>query len=687
MKRQITYATALLFLIALVLFNAYVRLEYRVGLYDYFILSADYTDAERAVLQRMSPLVYGGNISEPPLGMLNPDNGQYTGMVVDFISALSIELGETIISQPMVWNDALEALKSGETDLCDMMLSPERQTQFAFTAPIYDLSGVIVVPEASPITGIGNLNGRRVVVQKGDYAIEYLTRNGIRASLVEVDNMEQAMTFLHEGKADALIGDEPVAFYTLGVLGIAGEYRVLDPPVYRNQVSLGVSRTNQALLGVLDKAVFRLRQKGILAQIQKKWSSPAPGFYPDKTADRIKLTLIGVALLFSFTLYLIWFWSRSLKVLVSIRTRELALMKDELQGVFDSLSSCLAVIGGKGGVVHFNRTLLKECTLDQEAASAMAYQDIPLLAAFNAAADQCLTKWTEAVNLQGCSHEGVEFRVGPKIFEGLCYPLIQDDDGNRQLLIMLTDITVSRMKDMRLLHANKMEAVGMLAAGVAHELRNPLGTIRNSGFVLKTLDPDDTEYRDKALGAIENAVERAGGIIDNMLKHSRLTEDRKDRVMLHPYLTEILTLFRQQLEAQGVAAVLDCASSVCVVTNSTALWHGLLNIIQNALDVMPEGGTLRISTAFTADQCIIKIQDSGPGIPPQAMERIFDPFYTTKPVGQGTGLGLYVAYSEIKRAGGILQADSTVDNGACFALMLPAGGMHAEGNIEAADCG
>lgn len=674
MKRQIFYATILLIITGLLMTNAYVALEYKVNLYEYLRLSSDYTPGEKATMEALSPLIYGGNISEPPLGMFDAENGQYTGMIVDYISALSIEMGQPIVSRPMIWNEAIEALKDGKTDICDMIPSHEREQDFAFSAPVYDLNGAIIVPIGKgQITRFSDLNRRRVVIQKGDYAIEHMNRSGINADLILVDNMSQAMLLLKEGKADAAVGDEPVADYYLRALGMASGFRIIDEPLYSNRVSLAVSKDRLDLLKVLDKAVFKLRQKGILAQIQKKWSSPTPGFYTDSSADKLRLTVIGIALIFSMALYLIWIWSRSLKLLVGIRTKELEYTKNELQVVFDSMSSLLAVIDGSGRIININGAFLKTLGCTEETALDRHFGEISMLKAFDEAHDRLIHTWI--ADPDNCTfNEKYEFRQDDRMLVCRCCPLEQEGISSVQLLVMISDETVSRLQEMRLMHANKMETVGILAAGVAHELRNPLGIIRNSGFILKTLDPEDTEYRNTAVTAIEKSVSRASDIIENLLKHSRLTDDKKTQIRLKSFLVEILNLFSRQMEDQKIRVTLICDDEAAITANGTSLWHGILNIIQNALDAMPQGGEVTVSVIQENHRVTIRLCDTGPGISKENLDRIFDPFFTTKAIGLGTGLGLYVAYSEIHKSGGTIQVDAGSGTGACFNIHIPTGG-------------
>jgi len=200
------------------------------------------------------------------------------------------------------------------------------------------------------------------------------------------------------------------------------------------------------------------------------------------------------------------------------------------------------------------------------------------------------------------------------------------------------------------------------------------------------LAPEDTEYRHTALTAIESSVTRASKIIENLLKHSRLTDDQRDRIHLRPFLEEILCLFGRQLKEQNVRMELLCDESLTIISNSASLWHGILNLIQNALDAMPRGGNLKIAVLAGSEGITIRLCDTGIGISPENLDRIFNPFFTTKAIGQGTGLGLYVAYSEIQKAGGTIEVTTEPGKGTCFNLHIRKGGEYYANADETADC-
>jgi polar amino acid transport system substrate-binding protein len=309
--------------------NEYLKIEYNITVWDYIKLSSDLTDEEKLLLEKSDVLIYGGNINEPPLGIYYEANKQYIGLVVDYINALSIELGTTIVSRPMVWNDALTALSEERTDICDMIPSDERAKDFAFSDPLYDLKGVVLLPVGkNDIEFLVDLKGKRVSVQKGDYTIECLDQKGIEPIYHTTDNLAEALQLLYDGEVDAVIGDEPVIWYHLNELTNREDYQILDKPLYSEACVLAVPHSKDALIPVLNKAIFNLRRKGILNQIHTKWLGPRSNVYDKNAEEKLRLNLYVLGLVIIIGGTLIYLWNRSLKVLVAARTSELLLTKD-----------------------------------------------------------------------------------------------------------------------------------------------------------------------------------------------------------------------------------------------------------------------------------------------------------------------------------------------------------------------
>lgn len=674
MKRRSVFFLASIIIILIMYFNKFFELEYDINLLDYIKFSSDYTTEEKEILNQYNPLIYGGNINEPPLGIYYEENRQYIGMIVDYINALSIELGSTIVSQPMVWNQALEALKEGKTNLCDMVPSRERAKIFAFSDPIYKLNGIIVIHGSSKnIHNIQDLSGKTIAVQRGDYATDRLVSIDEKINIVFVNNVSDALDLLYINQVDAVAGDEPVVRYYLNELTYVNDYRILNEPLYESKCVIAVPNKQAELIPVLNKAIFNMKRKGILKKIQAKWEGHYNSTF-NKNISQEKLHL-GIAMFVVFSIiigYLVYLWNKSLKLLVIEKTRKIKIISEELEIIFDGIEDYLIAIGQDLKIKNINKAFLKYLKRKKNEVLECSFIDIPLLCEFEKENDKLiytLLHYPDEINFN--SQEKYELKDKNKLFEVFIYPLGSEGTEDISILVMISDITNIKIQEQKLIHSNKMTSIGQLAAGVAHELRNPLGAIRNSTFILNDEYDDKDQLKKIALNAIDNSVTRASRIIDNLLNFSRLTQDEKQLINLEKSIFEIINFYKNQMDKKNIDLNISFEANQEVYINIESLKHILMNLIQNAIDAVPIGGNLNISCGLEMDKIIIKVMDNGIGIEDNNLDKIFDPFYTTKPVGKGTGLGLYIAYSEVQKINGEIKVYSKKNKGTTFIINIP----------------
>jgi PAS domain S-box-containing protein len=236
-----------------------------------------------------------------------------------------------------------------------------------------------------------------------------------------------------------------------------------------------------------------------------------------------------------------------------------------------------------------------------------------------------------------------------------------------------------KMTQAQLVQAAKLAAVGELAAGVAHELNNPLTSVMGYAELLLGALPPDIPFRGD-LEIIAKQAVRARDIVRNLLDFARQSKLQRHPCDLNQIVQQTLGLIRQHLETSGVVIEEQYAPHLEPVDlNSGQMKQVFLNLINNAAQAMPRGGRLRISTAQVGDEALVAVADTGTGIPPDIMDRIFDPFFTTKPVGQGTGLGLSVSLGIVQEHGGRITVESQVKppdqdsgpGGSTFSVWLP----------------
>lgn len=240
---------------------------------------------------------------------------------------------------------------------------------------------------------------------------------------------------------------------------------------------------------------------------------------------------------------------------------------------------------------------------------------------------------------------------------------------------MMDEIEETRNREAKrraqLAHTEKMAAVGTLAAGVAHEVNNPLGGILTCIETMRD-EPDDAELRERYLDLIRSGIERIEHTVSNLLDFSRTREVRLEPTSLNHHLQRVGELVGYQLRKNGVEVVFDLApQDAIVLADHFGMEQLLLNLVLNAIQAMPEGGTLTLRSKCFADRVVVEVADTGVGIRPDIRDRIFDPFFTTREVGQGTGLGLSVSYGIAEAHGGVILVDSELGKGSRFTVVLP----------------
>ncbi|MCX8072863.1 MAG: ATP-binding protein [Candidatus Binatia bacterium] len=251
--------------------------------------------------------------------------------------------------------------------------------------------------------------------------------------------------------------------------------------------------------------------------------------------------------------------------------------------------------------------------------------------------------------------------------------------GQRFFQVICVDISERKRLESQLIQSEKMAAIGQLAAGIAHEIRNPLGIIANALFDLKEiLPPGQPEVEEDLRIALEE-MRRVQEIIDNLLEFSRTSRAETEVVDVNALLGKTLQLMQKSLQTRGVQVHTEFGDVGLCVANQNALRQVFLNLITNAVQAMPNGGELRIRTMpLGNDRIRLDFSDTGVGIPPQHLSSIFNPFFTTKEPGQGTGLGLSVVHSVVKQFRGEIRVQSQVNRGTTFTIELPRGEVDEE---------
>jgi len=234
------------------------------------------------------------------------------------------------------------------------------------------------------------------------------------------------------------------------------------------------------------------------------------------------------------------------------------------------------------------------------------------------------------------------------------------------------DLTERRKFEAQLLQSQKLAALGVMAGGIAHEIRNPLAVCGSAAqFIME--ENVTPEFRKECAEKIHTGIQRASMIIENLLRFARpsVKPDIKE-INLNTLLEETLSLVTNQARIQKIELQAQLPPDPILISGMEALLQqAFMNLLLNAIKAMPDGGGLGVTLERADGEARVSISDSGQGIAPGDLDNIFDPFYTTAPVGQGSGLGLSICYSIIKQHFGTITVDSAAGKGSTFTVRLP----------------
>jgi PAS domain S-box-containing protein len=271
---------------------------------------------------------------------------------------------------------------------------------------------------------------------------------------------------------------------------------------------------------------------------------------------------------------------------------------------------------------------------------------------------------------------GMRAKAGQDLLISWRFSAMREEGGRVVALVGVgRDLTEKRQLELRLIQSAKMAALGEMAGGIAHEIRNPLAIISSAAQILlkKGADP---EIRRECAEKIRVAANRAAAIIQSLLRFARPSERLVERVDVNSAVEDTLALIGHQISLQSIEIDKRLAPGLPRVRGAkNQLQQVFMNIILNAYQAMPRGGRFtiesRLAPAGPRPAIEISFIDTGRGIPEERLSRIFHPFFTTMPVGKGTGLGLSIAYSIVRQHGGTIRVESEVGKGSTFTVTLP----------------
>jgi PAS domain S-box-containing protein len=358
-----------------------------------------------------------------------------------------------------------------------------------------------------------------------------------------------------------------------------------------------------------------------------------------------------------------------------LKAVEVDRMREFNENILESLDNGLLVVDLDDRVVRWNRALEQLYGVSSASASGGALDDLfdpPFVEAIRAARRDT----PDGATLSRVHLAARADRAGETLVVNATVMPLREAEGDPTAasgtIVIVEDVTARVQLEEQLRLSEKMASIGLLAAGVAHEVNTPLTGISSfTQMLLEGANPQDP--RTHLLEKIERQTFRAAKIVNGLLMLARPASADRSSFDLNVVVTDVLGLLEHQFETHRIRVRRDLSETpVHVLGLEHKLQQVFLNLFLNARDAMPKGGWLSVTTRVDGQRVLAEVSDTGSGIPSEYLARIYDPFFTTKAIGQGTGLGLSITYGIVREHGGNIDCESAVGQGTRFIMSFPA---------------
>ena len=646
----------------------------------------------------------------PPTYFRDEATGKASGFAVDVMNELGRRSGftvEYVFGKP--WDELIDMVRTGKADLVpSLTISPEREGVIVFTDPIETVPVNLIVRADSRITGlapdltIGTIAGSAPEI--------ILRRDHPSIKIKSFTDFQGVLFALLAGHIDAALVLTPSLLKFAMDAGVEGKIKVISPPVYEARRGIALRQDDTLLLARLNKAIGTFVSSPAYAQIYSRWYGRPEPFWTAK-----RLGIAGMVLLFLLAAAMAYWRYRAIvrlnrELSQNISERELvekALRESRamLKEILDTVPQSIFWKDGDGLYLGCNKVFALAAGLDDpEQIKGKTDFDLP---------------WPRE-DAEAYRRDDREVFSGKVMKRHIIEPLLQAD--GKKLLIDTTkvplldengraygvlgvyeDITERKRADEdrkelweRLRQSQKMEAIGTLAGGIAHDFNNILAII--FGYTELAMEHrTEPEALQKYLDAVHHAAVRAQDLVRQILDFSRKTEQSKEPLKMSTIVKETVKMLRSSIPTT-IEIKTDIQSDGMTMADPTQIHQVIMNLCTNAYHAMREtGGVLAVSL----DEIVLgpdeysyadlepgrylrlEVSDTGCGIPEEIKERIFDPYFTTKKHGQGTGMGLAVVHGIVASHRGHITVYSVVGKGTIFHVYLPAEGGEDAGKTAA----
>ena len=624
------------------------------------------------------PLIARGDRSFPPYEFIN-ERGEPDGFNVDLLKAISRRLALNVDIGLDIWETVREEFTRGDIHLVTGMIrSAEREKEFDFSITHAGVFYCLFVRKGSPIQSINDLRDKEILVHAQAYSHDWLIDHQITDQIIAVSSPQEALQVLADGRHDGAVIERLSALMLMDYFKI-DNVALTGPPLMCAPYAFAVQKGNDWLLAMLNEGIHLMHQSGVYEDLYRKWFSVA-----DAHTRRLVLLRAG-ALVLAAVLGLavvVFVWNIALKRMVRRRTDALRRSDRRFQELCDLLPQTVFETDANGHITFLNRSGLDMLGLDEETVLTSIHLSDFL------PGESDLDEWAHTGDQCGkaCVVSGPDMDAFPALLYAT--PVVSGGrySGLRGLLV---DITFQKELEKQVIESQKMEALGRLAGGVAHDFNNIITGVAGYALLIRA-QPHNGEAVADSSERILIGCDRATDLVRHFLATAGRRHPEKQRVRVGQLVSEIFKLLQPTYGLNIMFHNTIGGQNDSVWAEPALVFQVLMNLCVNGAQAMSDkGGVLTAGLVDDAaatressnalPQRVFFITDTGPGIEPELQGRIFEPFFTTRSKHNGTGIGLFVVCQALSDMGGAVRVESEPGKGSTFIVRLPAAQSSAHG--------
>ncbi|WP_332696365.1 transporter substrate-binding domain-containing protein [Halalkalibacter lacteus] len=628
--------------------------------------------------EEQSILVVGYDPNFPPVHF--SQDQEPVGFAVDIMNELALRMGTEIKYISVPQKEAIEKLQNKQIDILLSAYFNEKHAEvMEFSDSILGTSiGLLVHEENEEIEGLAQLTNAVTALQSDTLEYEFL-RNIRRIKYHVASNQVTALELLFNGRANAFVGNVITAQYILEQTGRQDDYKIVGNYLLPIEYTMAVQKENYSLLSQLNRAIHDIKSDGTYSALYVKWFESE-----NELADRLWMVIqiIGSLLFFVMILFFIGIrWNRKLQKEVAKKTTVLNQMNVKLQEkieqtknsdefqkqILNSSPRGIATVNQEGIITSFN-TKAVEISGEIGQIVGLHYEQVLLLQKL---LEDRFTKvfQTKKVFL---GEETVWERDEQRTYylRYYVYPLYDFEKRLNGLIVTFEDITEERKLRLRIFEQEKNQALSRVVAGIAHEIRNPLTSIKTFAELIPR-KYNNERFQKEISTYVPQEIERINQLIEGLIDYVKPKQLNKELIDVSSIMKECTILFERTALNKGIFLVCETEEDLWIEADSNQLKQVIINLIINSLDAMStrdetEDGFLNLTAYSKEESIVMKVSDKGIGMTEAEQLQAFEPFYTTKE--KGTGLGLAIANQYVHENKGKLEMDSRKGKGTTISL-------------------